>query len=100
MQGGSCGNRSGRVRPAYLLESMITSGGVMWITQRCCIQARVQETVWMVQMRDQSAFLVMLSRMPMLASVQKMDVPPKEMSGRGIPLVGTSESTTLMLKKA
>ena len=36
----------------------------------------------------------------MLASVQNNEVPPDEMSGSGIPLVGTRESTTLMLKKA
>ena len=36
----------------------------------------------------------------MLASVKKSDVPPEEMSGSGMPLVGSSESTTLMLKKA
>jgi hypothetical protein len=38
--------------------------------------------------------------MPMLASVQKSEVPPEEISGSGMPLVGTSDSTTLMLKKA
>ncbi len=48
----------------------------------------------------QSTFLVMLSRMPMLARVQASEVPPEEMSGRGMPLVGSRESTTLMLKKA
>src|SRR5580658_5604610 len=47
-----------------------------------------------------SALRLMLSRMPMLARVQKSEVPPEEMSGRGMPLAGTSDSTTLMLKKA
>ena len=36
----------------------------------------------------------------MLARVTKTEVPPEEISGSGIPLVGTSASTTLMLKKA
>ena len=36
----------------------------------------------------------------MPASVKKSEVPPEEMKGSGIPLVGSSESTTLMLKKA
>ncbi len=36
----------------------------------------------------------------MLASVQNSDVPPCEISGSGIPLVGTSDSTTLILKNA
>ena len=36
----------------------------------------------------------------MLASVQKSEVPPEEIKGSGMPLVGTRESTTLMLKKA
>ncbi len=36
----------------------------------------------------------------MLANVQNSEVPPEEISGNGIPLVGTSESTTLILKKA
>ena len=47
-----------------------------------------------------SARRLMLSRMPMLASVQNSDVPPCEISGSGMPLLGTSDSTTLMLKKA
>ena len=36
----------------------------------------------------------------MPARVKKRLVPPEEMKGSGIPLVGRSESTTLMLKKA
>ena len=36
----------------------------------------------------------------MLAKVKNREVPPEEISGRGIPFVGTSESTTLMLKNA
>ena len=36
----------------------------------------------------------------MLANVKKSEVPPEEMKGSGIPLVGRSERTTLMLKKA
>ncbi len=36
----------------------------------------------------------------MPARVKKRLVPPEEMKGNGIPLVGSSESTTLMLKKA
>lgn len=36
----------------------------------------------------------------MLAKVKKRLVPPLEMKGSGIPLVGRRESTTLMLKKA
>ena len=36
----------------------------------------------------------------MPASVTKTEVPPEEISGSGIPLAGTSESSTLMLKKA
>ena len=36
----------------------------------------------------------------MLARVKNRQVPPEEMNGSGIPLVGSSESTTLMLKKA
>ena len=47
-----------------------------------------------------SAFRVMFSRMPMLASVTNTEVPPDDISGSGIHLVGTSDNTTLMLKKA
>ena len=36
----------------------------------------------------------------MPARVKNSDVPPEEMSGSGIPLVGTSDSTTLILKNA
>ena len=36
----------------------------------------------------------------MLASVKNRDVPPEEMNGSVMPLVGTSASTTLMLKNA
>ena len=36
----------------------------------------------------------------MLARVKNIEVPPEEISGSGMPLVGTSESTTLILKKA
>ena len=36
----------------------------------------------------------------MLASVTNTEVPPEEISGSGMPLVGTSDSTTLMLKNA
>jgi hypothetical protein len=42
----------------------------------------------------------MLRRMPMPERVKKRLVPPEEMKGRGIPLVGSNERTTLMLKKA
>jgi hypothetical protein len=42
----------------------------------------------------------MLRRIPMLARVKKRLVPPEEMKGNGIPLVGRSERTTEMLKKA
>jgi hypothetical protein len=42
----------------------------------------------------------MFSRMPMPARVKKRLVPPEEMKGKGIPFVGRSERTTLMLKKA
>src|ERR1017187_4927218 len=42
----------------------------------------------------------MLRRTPMLAKVQNSEVPPEEIKGKGIPLVGTRESTTRMLKKA
>ena len=38
--------------------------------------------------------------MPIPARVKKRLVPTEEMKGRGIPFVGRSESTTLMLKKA
>src|SRR6185369_7126765 len=41
-----------------------------------------------------------LSRMPTAASVGTRDEPPYEMNGSGIPFVGTSESTTLILKSA
>ncbi len=34
------------------------------------------------------------------ASVMNSDVPPEEINGSGIPFVGTSDSTTLMLKNA
>ena len=34
------------------------------------------------------------------ASVKNSEVPPEEISGSGMPFVGTSESTTLMLKNA
>ena len=47
-----------------------------------------------------SACREMFSKIPTLASVQNSDVPPCEIIGRGMPLLGTSESTTLMLKKA
>ena len=40
------------------------------------------------------------SRMPTAASVGTSDDPPYEMNGSGIPFVGTSESTTLILKSA
>ncbi len=33
----------------------------------------------------------MLSRMPMLARVKKSEVPPEEISGSGMPLVGTRD---------
>ena len=36
----------------------------------------------------------------MPARVKKRLVPPEEMKGSGIPLVGRRERTTLMLKKA
>ena len=42
----------------------------------------------------------MLSKMPIPANLKKRLVPPEEMNGSGIPLVGRSERTTLMLKKA
>jgi len=38
--------------------------------------------------------------MPIPLSVKKRLVPPLEMKGSGIPLVGRRERTTLMLKKA
>src|SRR6185436_6479406 len=41
-----------------------------------------------------------LSKMPTAASVGTSDDPPYEMNGSGIPFVGTSESTTLILKSA
>jgi hypothetical protein len=42
----------------------------------------------------------MFSRTPILANVINTDVPPDEMNGNGIPFVGRSASTTLILKKA
>jgi len=48
----------------------------------------------------QSTFFEILRRMPMLARVKNRLVPPEEMNGSGMPLVGSSERTTLMLKKA
>ncbi len=49
---------------------------------------------------NQLTFLEMFRRMPIPARVKKRLVPPEEMKGRGIPLVGRRERTTLMLKKA
>ena len=42
----------------------------------------------------------MFSSTPIEVRVTKSEVPPEEISGNGIPLVGTSDSTTLMLKNA
>ena len=42
----------------------------------------------------------MLSRTPMVQRVMKIEVPPEEINGSGMPLVGTRLRTTLMLKKA
>jgi len=42
----------------------------------------------------------MFNKIPILASVTNTDVPPEEISGSGIPFVGSSESTTLILKNA
>ena len=36
----------------------------------------------------------------MEARVKKSEVPPEEINGSGMPLAGSSESTTLILKKA
>ncbi len=47
-----------------------------------------------------STCLEMFSRIPILANVKKSEVPPLEMKGNGIPLVGRRERTTLILKKA
>src|ERR1700722_12970930 len=46
---------------------------------------------------SQSMSRVMLSRTPMLAKVTKSEVPPKEMKGSVMPLVGSRATTTLML---
>jgi hypothetical protein len=43
---------------------------------------------------------VMLRRTPMQARVTKSEVPPKEMKGSVMPLVGSRATTTLMLKNA
>ena len=48
----------------------------------------------------QSISRVMFKRTPILSSVKNSDVPPSEMKGSVIPLVGTSARTTLMLKNA
>ena len=42
----------------------------------------------------------MFNSTPIPARVKKSEVPPKEMNGSVIPLVGTSAMATLMLKKA
>src|ERR1700679_151397 len=48
----------------------------------------------------QSISRVIFSSTPMLASVIKSEVPPEEINGSGIPFVGSSASTTLILKNA
>jgi hypothetical protein len=42
----------------------------------------------------------MFKRIPTPASVGTSDDPPYEMNGSGIPFVGTSASTTLILSRA
>jgi hypothetical protein len=42
----------------------------------------------------------MFSKIPIAASVGTNDDPPYEMNGNGIPFVGKSDNTTLMLKSA
>jgi hypothetical protein len=48
----------------------------------------------------QSTFLEIFSNIPIPASVKNKLVPPEEINGSEIPLVGSCEGTTLMLKKA
>ena len=42
----------------------------------------------------------MFNNTPILASVTNTLVPPDEINGSGIPLVGTNANTTLILKNA
>ena len=59
------------------------------------------ERLYIISVVDaQSISRVTLSSTPIQASVTKTLVPPEEMNGSGMPLVGSSASTTLMLKKA
>ena len=41
----------------------------------------------------------MLSTIPIAMSIESSDVPPREMNGNGIPVVGTSLTLTAMLTK-
>src|SRR6202011_4753169 len=48
----------------------------------------------------QSISRVIFNSTPMPARVIKIEVPPEEINGSGIPFVGSSASTTLILKNA
>src|SRR4030095_1405202 len=63
-------------------------------------RARVIRDVSSPLSNEPEACWEILSNTPTAASVGTKDDPPYEMNGSGMPLVGTSDRTTLILKRA